>query len=198
MNITQRLITPNKQSRPQSSIKEYLGIVMHWTGNPNCGAQQVRDYFEAKKSGAGDDACGSAHYVVGQDGSIVQCVPEEEIAYHCGSAQKDPVSGRVYTDLARRRFGHYAENYRRESPNFCTIGIELCPTDWAGNFSEATLYSAAELCADICVRRNLMSADIMTHHDVVGWKDCPKLWTESRVLFDDFVHRVCGVLAGVY
>ncbi|MBO6300830.1 MAG: N-acetylmuramoyl-L-alanine amidase [Ruminiclostridium sp.] len=163
-----------------------MGIVMHWTANPNATAVQNRNYFESRKNGT--NGYGSAHYIIGTDGGIVQCVPESEVAYHCGSSQPDPESGRVYTDEARRRFGRYAT--AGSSPNHVTIGIELCPTDWAGNFTQATLGAAAELCADICTRHGLAPDDITTHHDVVGWKDCPLLWTRRPELLHEFRNTV--------
>ncbi len=186
MQIIHDFLTINEYSRPGRSLKEVLGVVLHWTANPAANAKQNRDYFEALKSGAGTYA--SAHYIIDQNGLIVAAVPEYEIAYHCGSSQPDPKSGEIYTDEARRRFGRYATP--SNSPNNCTLGVELCPVDGAGNFSDATINSAIDLCADICRRYNLDAADLITHHDVVGWKDCPKLWTAKPALFQAFCYSV--------
>ena len=71
MTIKQSLLTPNKWSRPHTHIKDTLGIVMHWTANPKANAEQNRDYFESRKNGK--DGYGSAHYIVGQDGTV-NCV----------------------------------------------------------------------------------------------------------------------------
>jgi N-acetylmuramoyl-L-alanine amidase len=131
---------------------------------------------------------GSAHYIIDQNGLIVAAVPEYEVAYHTGSSQPDPESGKIYTDEARRRYGKYATE--TNSPNNCTIGVELCPIDAAGNFSDATINSAIELCADILTRYGLDASDLTTHHEVVGWKDCPKLWTKKPALFSAFVYSV--------
>lgn len=193
MTVKQALLTPNEYSRPQSKVRELLAVVIHWTANPCAGAKENRDYFETKKTGMG--GYGSAHYVIGQNGEAVQCVPEDEVAYHCGSSQKDPASGKVYTDYARRKFGHYAVNFKTESPNLCTVGIELCPADWDGNFTDETERSAAELCADILRRHSLTADDITTHHDIVGWKDCPRLWARKPELLDAFRARVRGILS---
>ena len=183
MQVTYALLTKNEYSRPGRKLDRVLGVVMHWTANARADAMANRDYFEMRK--AGTLGYGSAHYVVGQKGEVVQCVPETEIAYHCGSSQKDPMSGRVYTDGARARFGRYAEDPRL-SPNLCTIGVELCPYDGAGNFTEWTLEGAAELVAGILGRHSLTADAITTHHDVVGWKDCPRLWTRRPELLDAF------------
>ena len=182
MQIIHDFLTINEYSRPGRKIKEVLGVVLHWTANPAANAQQNRDYFESLKTGSAGYA--SAHYIIDQNGLIVAAVPEYEIAYHCGTSQPDPKSGEIYTDEARARYGRYAS--ASNSPNNCTLGVELCPVDAAGNFSDATINSAIELCADICRRYGLDAADLTTHHDVVGWKDCPKLWTEKPALFEAF------------
>lgn len=156
---------------------------MHWTANPHASAKDNREWFENKKTGMG--GYGSAHYIIGTDGGILQCIPESEVAYHCGSAQRDPTSGRTYTDEARARFGDYASNPAL-SPNLCTIGVELCPTDYDGHFTDETINAAIELCADILKRHNLTADGITTHHDIVGWKDCPRLWTDQPALLDAF------------
>ena len=171
MQIIHDFLTINEYSRPGRRIREMLGLVMHWTANPAANAKQNRDFFENKKTGMG--GYGSAHYIIDQNGIIIAAIPEDEVAYHCGSSDKDPASGKVYTDEARRRFGKYASE--NSSPNLCTIGVELCPKDADGNFTHATIDAAVELCADICRRYELPAQAITTHHDVVGWKDCPKL-----------------------
>ena len=193
MEIIQNLLTPNKWSRPQHHIKEVLGIVMHWTANPKATAEQNRKYFESRKNG--NDGYGSAHYIIGQDGSVIQCIPTDEIAYHCGSSQKDPASGKIYTDYARKKFKQYAEDCKTNSPNYCTIGIELCPIDQDGHFNEATINSAISLCAILCKRFNLKTDDITTHHAIVGWKDCPRLWVRQPELLGAFKVSVSNCMA---
>jgi N-acetylmuramoyl-L-alanine amidase len=182
MQIIHDFLTVNEYSRPARKIRELLGIVIHWTANPAANAKQTRDFFETKKTGIGGYA--SAHYIIDQNGIIMAAVPENEVAYHCGSSDKDPSSGKVYTDEARARFGRYASE--SSSPNNCTIGVELCPTDVRGNFTNATINAAVELCADICKRYGLTTQEITTHHNIVGWKDCPKLWTKRPELLDAF------------
>ncbi len=185
MVIKQMLLTPNLYSRPTRRIHTVLGIVMHWTGVREQNAVTVRQFFEAHKAGT----CGfaSAHYVIGwKHGEIIQCIPDFEIAYHVGSSRPDPASGKIYTDEARRRFGKYAEFPESTSPNFCTLGIELCSKDDAGVFTEAVMKSAVALCAYLCIRHGLTAEDITTHHDVVGWKDCPRLWTERPTELEKF------------
>ena len=186
MQIIHDFLTINEYSRPGRRIREMLGLVMHWTANPAANAKQNRDFFENKKTGMG--GYGSAHYIIDQNGIIVAAIPENEVAYHCGTSEKDPASGKVYTNEARRMFGRYASE--SSSPNLCTIGVELCPKDATGNFTNATINVAVELCADICKRYGLTVQAITTHHNIVGWKDCPKLWTEKPQLLEAFRQSV--------
>lgn len=188
MEIVEDYLTPNQYSRPCKELKETLAIVMHWTANPNANAKNNRDFFEAKKTGMGGYA--SAHYIIDTDGTILQCIPDNEVAYHCGTSSPDPVSKMVYTDYARNKFKQYCTDFTRNSPNNCTIGIELCPTDWEGHFSEKTIDSAVALCKELCKKHNLTSDDITTHHDIVGWKNCPKLWTDKPELLEEFKNKV--------
>ena len=119
MQIIHDFLTRNEYSRPGKKLQKVLAIVIHWTANPGANAKENRDFFESKKTGMG--GYGSAHYIIYQNGIIIVAVPEDEVAYHCGSSDKDPASGKVYTDEARRRFGKYASE--NSSPNLCTIEI---------------------------------------------------------------------------
>lgn len=186
--ITKDYLTPNEYSRPQKPIREVKAIVMHWTANPGASAKANRDFFERRKIGT--MGYGSAHYIVDTDGTVIAAIPETEIAYHVGSSRPDPKSGEIYTDLARKKFDHYAKHYKLTSPNYCTLGIELCPLDDDGNFTDATIVTAIKLCAALCSRYNLTTDDVVTHNQVVGWKDCPRLWVRKPYLFDAFKESV--------
>jgi N-acetylmuramoyl-L-alanine amidase len=96
-------------------------------------------------------------------------VLDHEAAWHCGSTLTDPASGRRYTDWARQKFGYYASDPVKISPNYCTVGIELC-IDAGGNFTLDTLKAAIELVAKLLEENNLIADDIGTHKKVVGWK----------------------------
>lgn len=186
MTIKREYLTVNEYSRPGRKLRALKAIVMHWTANANANEDQNAWYFEVKKTGM--SGYGSAHFIVGQSGNIRQCIPEDEVAYHCGSSQPDPESGKIYTDEARARFGIYAS--ANSSPNNCTIGIELCNKDEAGNFTSETIKAAVELCVYLLKKYRLTVKDITTHHNIVGWKNCPKLWTEKPELFEAFKQSV--------
>lgn len=164
-------------------------MVFHWVGNPGSSAKANRDYFEGRHL-AQNEYC-SAHYVIGLEREIVRCIPDSEVAFHVGSELPDPASGKIYTEWARWKFGPFACNPYTNSPNNCTIGVELCHTDRAGHHPKATLDAAVELSAELCRRHALDSiGSITTHWRMVGWKRCPRLWTTRPEFFEEFRREV--------
>lgn len=176
MKIEKDHLTINQYSRPGRIRRETLAIVMHWTGSPNQDENTVKHFFEIICPR--DKHYSSAHFIIGQTGRILEVIPTNEVAYHCGTNKKDPDSGKVYTDEARSRFGTYTNP--TSSPNNCTIGIELCPINEDGEFSRQTLESATLLVRQLLEEYGLTPEDVTTHHEIVGWKDCPRFWTNNR------------------
>lgn len=187
MRIIDFFLTINPFSRPGRRLAVCKGIVFHYVGVPNQKAIDVWKFFE--KTCPADKHYSSAHYIIDQNGDIYHAVPDNEIAYHCGSEKADPVSGRIYTDWARKKYGFYACDPVSSSPNFCTLGIELC-IDSKGNFTPVTLQSAVELAAQLLEYNRLSVDDIGTHNLIVGWKDCPLPWVKNTFLFDEFKEKV--------
>jgi N-acetylmuramoyl-L-alanine amidase len=136
----------------------------------------------------------SAHYIIDLEGTVYHAVPDKEIAYHCGSSQPDPKSGKIYTDWARKQFGPYAERPDSSSPNNCTIGIEMCVINGRGDYTPETLGVAQELVTKLLKENRLTIDDVGTHNMVVGWKDCPRLWTEQPERFEEFREGVRGLI----
>ena len=58
---------------------------------------------------------------------------------------------RVYTDYAREIFPNNCDP-TTIGPNAVTLGIEMCVSDWTGEFSQATLGAAADLAQAILAR----------------------------------------------
>jgi N-acetylmuramoyl-L-alanine amidase len=122
-------------------------------------------------------------------------MPEKELAFHAGSSQIEPASGQVYTDFAREQLGKVYTS-PKSSPNYCTIGVEMCHPDWGGEPTPATRQALIELFADICIRNNLdPMSQITTHHAIVGWKDCPRFFTNHP---DEFIAFKTAVRSEVY
>ena len=135
MKITDALLTPNRFSRPQIQLKSVKKVVLHYVGNPKSSAMANRNYFENQKNGG---RYVSSHYIVGLEGEILRCVPENEVAYCSNQA------------------------------NTYSISIECCHPDATGKFTDATTASAAELCAYLLKKYGLSVDDLIRHYDVTG------------------------------
>jgi N-acetylmuramoyl-L-alanine amidase len=171
MNIEEKLLTINPFSRPGKPLVGVKGIVIHWVGNPGTTALANRNYFEGLKHQAARYA--SAHFIIGLRGEIIQCVLENEVAYHAGAER--------YSDIALKNLSSY--------PNNCTLGIELCHTNWEGEFTPKTLESAKGLVLELCERYHLGRPDIYRHYDITG-KDCPRYFVNKPEAWEKFLSSV--------
>ena len=187
MNVIKKFLTVNPFSRPGRKLVECRGIILHYVGIPNQRALSVWNYFE--NDCPRNKHHSSTQYIVDLNGDVYHLMPDDEVAWHCGSSQPDPVSGKVYTDWAREKFGRFASNPQTTSPNHCTIGIELC-FDRQGNFTPETITAAVVLVARLLNENNLTIEEIGHHNLVVGWKNCPRPWIRNPALFDEFKKRV--------
>ncbi len=137
--VKKKLLSKNKNSRPAIPLRQVNGIVIHYTANPGTDAMANRNYFESRKN-CPDKAKYkvSSHYIVGLKGDIVQCIPEDEIAY--------------------------ASNERNED----TISIECCHPSKDGKFTEQTYQALLSLAAYLCVKYEIPKDSIIRHYDVTG------------------------------
>jgi N-acetylmuramoyl-L-alanine amidase len=165
------LYTENRYSRPCILLKAVKGIVVHWVANPMSSAMANRNYFEGLKDQAppNDSRFASAHYIIGLEGEILRCVPDNEICYHVGADR--------YPGEVMRRLSSY--------PNNCTIGIELCHSGQDGKFNEQTLNSCAGLVSSLLATYRLTNVDVWRHYDITG-KICPKYFVEHKDEWDAF------------
>jgi len=179
MDIKQDFIPVNKYSRPGIVRSETLGAVVHGTGKAGQRAWETRNFFESLKDGKTKNLnnkwYASTQYIIDIDGGVLQTMPEDEVAYHCGAEE--------YTDEAKDAFGFYCA--LPLSPNLCTVGVELCHPDWTGELTDRTLVSAVELFADICYRHNLPTSYLMRHYDITE-KHCPEYFADHPGEFYDF------------
>lgn len=182
MEIQKKHLTSNQFSRPGTYLNEVKGIVIHYTGNPGTSAQANRDYFENLRLqnevrnvvSSQNLRYASAHYIVGLQGEIIECIPPTERAYHAGA--------KTYKPAAIQRLSTY--------PNNCTLGIELCHTDKTGNFPQKTLEQAARLAARLCITYHLSPrTDIYRHYDITG-KICPRFFVENEREWLKFIETV--------
>jgi len=187
MNIIKKYLSVSQYTRSGRRLPICKGVILHYVGVNNQRAINTWGYFE--KACPAEKRYASAHYIIDLNGDIYQAIPDNEVAWHCGSSLLDPVSGRIYTDWAREKFGYYASDSAQTSPNYCTIGIELC-IDANGNFTAETINAAVELVAKLVQENHLSIEDIGHHKKVVGWKDCPLPWVKNPDLFEEFKNKV--------
>ncbi len=172
--IIDKISPVNPYSRPGIKLKHGVrGIVMHYTASPGAPAANIDAYFD--RLAYSMDRYAGAHFSV-DDITIIQSIPEQEMAYHCGS--------KTYTAEANERFKPYGRY-----PNNCTIGIEMC-IDKSGNITEKTFKNCVDLVAYLIKKYGLTIKDIWTHKGIVGWKDCPLPWVKKPSEFERFKREV--------
>ena len=146
--VTVDYIPTNEYSRPGTPLREISGVVVHYVGNPGTTAAANRSFFA--NLALTHETYASAHFVVGLEGEILQCVPLTEIAY-CSNTAND-----------------------------YTVSIEVCHPDETGKFDDATMESLEALVAWLCETFDLdPDADVIRHYDVTG-KICPKYYVENE------------------
>jgi len=114
-------------------------IVLHYTGMPDV------EGALARLCTAGTEV--SAHYVVLEDGRVIQCVQEGKRAWHAGVAS-------------------WAGE---EDINSCSIGIEIVNRghDWGyPDFPLRQVAAVIALCRGIMLRRDLRPERVLAHSDV--------------------------------
>ena len=126
------LIKIDGAARRGTSLEALNAVVIHYIGNPGTTAQNNRDYFNNPETQV------SAHFVVGLEGEILQCVPLHEKSS--------------------------ASNHR----NSDTISIEVCHPDESGVFTDATYAALVRLTAWLCTECDLDAEQIIRHYDVTG------------------------------
>lgn len=145
---TEDFLTPNEYSRPGEALREIQSVFVHYTANPGTSAAQNRSYFEQQKDT--HERSVSAHFIIGYEGEIIQCVPLDEIAYAVQTRNKDSVS------------------------------IECCYLAEDGSFTQETYDSLILLLGWLVEVYDLdADEDILRHYDC-GGKKCPIYYTEHE------------------
>lgn len=114
-------------------------IILHYTGMESANAAE--DWLCDPASEV------SSHYLVHEDGSVVQMVPEAERAWHAGAG-----SWRGRGDV-----------------NSFSVGIEIVnPGHSLGyrDFPEPQIEAVIKLCRDICARHGIAPERVLAHSDV--------------------------------
>lgn len=135
---TEDFLTVNEYSRPGDPLTEVNNIFVHYTANPGTSAAQNRSYFEQLKDN--HERSASAHFIIGYNGEILQCVPLDEIAYAVQTRNEDSIS------------------------------IECCYKADNGQFTRETYDSLIRLLKWLIDAYDLQPDDILRHYDCGGKK----------------------------
>ena len=189
MTILEDLIPRGTGARPGYQLTRLKGLVVHWIGASQPRASVIRSNFARSVTGT--------HYVIDHnDGTIIHCVPDDEVCYHVGAS-----AGFSYTDTKRAICGD-------NNPNWYLVGIECCisaadkiPDDYAayGKYMELGRPSAAqyealvEFCADFLHRHGLTVEQLYLHNDITT-KTCHVWFVKDRARWAQFKARVADRL----
>ena len=171
MNINRKI---SKYNIDKGSVSRIKYIVIHYVGALG-GAEDNCRYY------GGGNRNASAHYFVGFNGEVWQCVEDANIAWHCG-----------------------ASSYKHaECRNANSIGIEMCvrkkntksmgATDKDWYFEDATVEAAAELTRYLMNKYGVPASHVIRHYDVTG-KICPNpyVYNTSAHTWDEFKRKISG------
>ena len=163
---TENFLTPNEYSRPGDPLEKIDNIFVHYTANPGTSAAQNRSYFEQQKDV--HERSVSAHFIIGYDGEIIQCVPLDEIAYAVKTRNEDSIS------------------------------IECCYLEADGSFTQETYDSLISLLAWLAEAYDLGTDDILRHYDCGGKKcplyytDHPDEWEKLKEDVGNLMETACA------
>ena len=169
--IQENFLTPNEYSRPGESLPEVTELFVHYTANAGTSAAQNRSYFE--NLGVTGETSASAHFVIGYEGEIVQCLPLDEIGY----AVKEH--------------------------NYNSLSFECCYLKESGEFEEATYQSLIRLLGWLLKEYDLSISDIRRHYDAGGKKcplyyvEHEDAWEQLKKDLADYIAGGAEAPAGV-
>lgn len=141
MTITDKIIPVNKYNRPGTKCAPKK-ICVHYTGNAGATAANSAAYQMNVAKGVfaskGQGVWTSSQYVVGLNGEIYRCVPDDEMAYAA------------------------ANN------NHGVIHIEVCHPDTSGKFNPATITALGELVRMLMKKYAISAENVVRHYDLTG------------------------------
>ena len=163
--IEEKLLTVRDSSRSGEKLWELKNVVVHYVANPGTSALKNWSYFETQT-----ETAVSAHFIIGLEGEIIQCMPLDEVAWAVGVKEG----------------------------NYTSISIECCHPDETGKFTDETYESLIKLVSWLCNKFELGRDDVLRHYDYgrqVSWgvwhKECPLYFADaddpaSHLRWEDF------------
>ncbi len=165
------LLTVNEFSRPGIALPEVKNIFIHYTANEGTTALQNRSYFESLAET--HERSASAHFIIGCDGEVVQCIPTGEIAY-----------------AVMKR-------------NYDSISIECCYEREDGQFTDRTYQSLIELTAWLLHKYELAPEDVLRHYDEGGkicpkyYVENEAVWEQFHVDLSEYMEQKAGMFVNL-
>ena len=159
--LVQDFLTPNEFSRPQEVLPEVTELFVHYTANPGTSAEQNRSYFE--NLGITGETSASSHFVIGYDGTIIQCLPLTEIGY----AVKEH--------------------------NYNSVSIECCYLDEDGKFTDETYDALISLLGWLMREYDLGLSHVKRHYDAGGkpcplyYTEHPEAWEQLKEDLKEYI-----------
>lgn len=136
--ILEDYLDVNEYSRPGTKLRKVKSVFVHYTANPGTSAQQNRSYFA--NLAETHERSASAHFIIGYEGELVQCIPLDEQAYAVATRNEDSVS------------------------------IECCYLAQDGSFTPETYETLLHTLAWLLEEYDLNTEDILRHYDCGGKK----------------------------
>ena len=131
--IQEDFLSISEYNRPGTTLTSVKNIFVHYTANPRTTAAQNRSYFEGLAQT--HERAASAHFIIGCEGEVIQCIPMNEEAY--------AVIGR----------------------NNDSLSIECCYISEDGAFTQETYDSLVHMLAWLLSEYDLETQDILRHYD---------------------------------
>ena len=159
MTVTDALLSQGlAHGRPGRKLDggKPAGVVIHYVGNPGSSAMGNRNYFQNGSGGNGV----SAHYIIGLNGEILRCLPDDEIGYHAGKSY-----GPQWDATAKTANAKY-------------IGIECCHPGADGKFNASTYMSLVNLIVSLSKKYGFGINSVYRHYDLCG-KSCPLYYVRN-------------------
>ncbi|MHB2264306.1 N-acetylmuramoyl-L-alanine amidase [Aliihoeflea sp. PC F10.4] len=130
-------VSPNFGPRPDAA--QIDSLIIHYTGMPTGEGAEARL--------CDTESAVSSHYIIHEDGRVVQMVREADRAWHAGQS-----FWRGCRDM-----------------NSCSIGIEIVNPGHDGglpDFPDVQIDAVIALCGDILSRHSIVSERVLAHSDV--------------------------------
>lgn len=149
--IVNKLISKvNKTKGRNGNTIKY--IVIHYVGAEGSAKNNCEYFYDTFREA-------SAHYFIGHEGEIWQCVNDEDTAWHCGDYYYGGPGGKFYGKCT----------------NYNSLGIELCvkKEDNKWIYSQKTLDNTLQLVQKLMKQYSIEATNVIRHYDVSG-KRCPE------------------------